>query len=138
MGFIIGQTYRKIIQLLFHRLKEYDITPEQWTVLYRISQQDGINQKEIAVRTGKDQPTTARILDALYKKGLVQKEMSTADRRAFLVYLTDKGQVLVEQTTPVEKRVIDDLISGINQSEIELVKKVLMQMSENLKNITKD
>ncbi|WCK53405.1 MarR family transcriptional regulator [Aneurinibacillus sp. Ricciae_BoGa-3] len=138
MGFIIGQTYRKIIQLLFHRLKDYGITPEQWTVLYRISQEDGINQKEIAVRTGKDQPTTARILDVLYKKGFVQKEMSTADRRAFLVFLTDKGKTIVEQTIPIEKSVIGDLVSGINSSEIELVKKVLIQMGENLKNNTRD
>lgn len=136
IGFLISQTYRKLTYLLFVRFKEYDITPEQWGILHRLSQQDGINQKEIAMRSAKDQPTTARILDVLYKKGLIEKQMCSADRRAFLVYITSKGKKLVAETIPIEQEYLAEVVQGIAPSELDLFKKVLSQMDDNITNMT--
>ncbi|WP_245590421.1 MarR family winged helix-turn-helix transcriptional regulator [Aneurinibacillus terranovensis] len=135
IGFFMGRTYRKLTHLLFQRFKEYDITPEQWVILHRLSQQDGINQKEIAIRTAKDQPTTTRILDVLYKKALIQKQMSETDRRAFLVYLTDKGKALVEQTIPIEKSTLEEAVRGIEPAELELFKTLISQIDQNITNM---
>ena len=130
-GFLVAQAYRKIVHLLFQRLKEYDITPEQWSVLYKIAQMEGINQKEIALRTAKDQPTITRILDALIKKGWIDKRMSRTDRRAYLVYVTELGRTVVERTEPIEQGVIDDVTAGIEAEQLELLRKTLIRISEN-------
>ncbi|MGB8956906.1 MAG: MarR family transcriptional regulator [Tumebacillaceae bacterium] len=130
-GFLVAQAYRKIVHLLFQRLKEYDITPEQWSVLYKIAQMEGINQKEIALRTAKDQPTITRILDALIKKGWIDKQMSQTDRRAYLVYVTDAGRAVVERTKPIEQGVIHDVTAGIEPEQLELLRMTLIRISEN-------
>jgi len=130
-GFLVAQAYRKIIHLLYQRFKEYDITPEQWSVLYRTARMEGINQKELAARTAKDQPTITRILDALIKKGWIEKRMSSTDRRAYLVYITEAGRAVVEQAAPIERGVMDDVTAGIGSEQLKLLRETLVRISEN-------
>ena len=71
IGFHLGYTYRRASHLFANALKPYDITPEQWLVLYHIGEHEGLNQKEVAAKADKDQPTTTRILDLLEKKDIL-------------------------------------------------------------------
>lgn len=132
IGFLLGQTYRKIVHILSIELKVLDITPEQWSVLYRISEKEALNQKELAHRSGKDQPTTTRILDVLYKKGLIEKKMCPSDRRSFLVYITENGKDLVQEAIPIEKETIERVIHGIDPNHLILLKSILTEMNTNI------
>ncbi|MED4604448.1 MarR family transcriptional regulator [Paenibacillus validus] len=132
MGFLIGQTYRKMVGILAARFKEYDITTEQFSVLCRLAEQDGISQKEIAARTVKDQPTTARILDCLIRKGLVHKEMSAADRRSFLVYLTPLGRERLDVLLPLEKATLAEIFAGLDAEELARFRETHLQLHRQL------
>ncbi|WP_232696962.1 MarR family winged helix-turn-helix transcriptional regulator [Brevibacillus daliensis] len=131
-GFLLGHTYRKLVHLLSYRLREYDLTTEQFAILYQLHFEDGINQKEIALRTGKDQPTTTRILDALIKKGLVEKRMCKTDRRAFLIFLTHAGQETAARTIPIEQETIRDALTGMDEEKQKLIIELLLQVSANV------
>ncbi|SFD46881.1 DNA-binding transcriptional regulator, MarR family [Bacillus sp. OV194] len=135
VGFLINQTSRKTINLLMHRFREFDITPEQWSVLYQLFEDGGITQKELARRTAKDQPTTARILDILMKKELIQKQMSETDRRAFIVSLTEKGEEIASKTVPIEAETMKEILAGIEPAEVERLKEVLEKLSKNIDDI---
>lgn len=135
VGFLINQASRKIIHLLMHRFREFDITPEQWSVLYQLFEEGGITQKELARRTAKDQPTTARILDILMKKELIKKQMSESDRRAFIVSLTAKGEKIAASTVPIEAETMKEILTGIDQYDVERFKKVLDQLTANIDSI---
>lgn len=137
IGFLMGITYRKIVNYVSLELKDLGITTEQWAVLYRISEQDAINQKDIANRSGKDQPTTTRILDALYKKGFIEKKMCTTDRRSFLVYLTERGRETVKKAIPIEKETLAKITRGMDPQQIVLFKNMLRQMNENIERLIK-
>lgn len=117
LGFAIGVTYRKISGLLFSRFRALDLTPEQWAVLYRVGERDGQIQKEIAERSGKDKPTTTRILDALEAKGFIEKKPGAHDRRSFEVSITDKGRRTVELAAPVERETIRDACEGLTPDQ---------------------
>jgi len=119
VGFTMGVAYRKLTGLLQQRLKAYDITPEQWSVLYHISRTDGMIQRDIAELAEKDHPTTTRILDHLLKKGLIEKQVNAEDRRAFLVTLTELGHQLLEQTTPIEHSITVDIQQCLSEDEFE-------------------
>lgn len=135
IGFLIGQTYRKIVNLLSLELKELEITPEQWAVLYRISERDAINQKDIANRAGKDQPTTTRILDALFKKGYIEKKMCERDRRSFLVFITEKGREIVGKAGPIEEETLAKVTRGIEIDQLILFKDLLGHMNKNIETL---
>ncbi|MDR1604966.1 MAG: MarR family transcriptional regulator [Gracilibacteraceae bacterium] len=91
LGFVLGRTNVKLKNALIQSLKEYDITPEQWGVLNRLWENDGITPKRIAESLTKDIPTTVRILDLLEQKELVFREDNPVDGRSFLVRLTKAG-----------------------------------------------
>lgn len=132
MGFLIGQTHRKMVNILTARFKEYDITTEQFSVLVRLHEEDGISQKEIAARTVKDQPTTARILDNLIRKELVRKETSATDRRAFLVYLTPLGRERLSVLLPLEKATLADIFAGFDAKELTRFHDMHLQLHRQL------
>jgi len=132
IGFLMGVVYRKITTLLMHRLKDYDITPDQWVVLYRIQEREGMIQKEIAEKSGKDKPAVTRILDALESKGLITREPGKQDRRSFLVYATEKGRSLIRETKPIERQTIREAAAGIGGSDHELLLALLRRINENV------
>ncbi|CAH1205303.1 Transcriptional regulator SlyA [Paenibacillus plantiphilus] len=129
VGFVMGVTYRKLSNLLQHRLKEYEITPEQWSILYQIDRAEGLIQKELAERTSKDKPTTTRILDQLEGKGLVYKRAGEKDRRSFLVFITEKGRSLIQETTPVEHGIIDEMKQCMTEEEYDTLLELLLRIS---------
>lgn len=138
IGFLIGHTYRKMVQHVTLHLREFDLTPEQFAVLFRLSKQDGINQKELAQRTAKDQPTITRILDALSKKGMIEKKSSDTDRRAFLITLSAKGWEWMDLAVPAEAKAISELFEGIRPEQMDQLKQILLQMNTNINRHSKD
>ncbi|MGG6312706.1 MarR family winged helix-turn-helix transcriptional regulator [Paenibacillus macerans] len=136
VGFIMGVAYRKIASLLQHRLKSFDITPEQWSVLNQIDQADGLIQKDIADRTGKDKPTTTRIIDLLENKGLVRKQTGKQDRRSFLVYSTERGQALIRETEPIEQGVTEEVKRIMSPDEYGKLLELLQRINKHLSDQT--
>ena len=81
--------------LALFRKRKFPVSKEQWSVLERISKEEGSNQKDIAKDTFKDPAALTRMLDLLAKKGFVQRKASKNDRRTFDVHLTVEGSRLV-------------------------------------------
>ncbi|MEC0129588.1 MULTISPECIES: MarR family winged helix-turn-helix transcriptional regulator [Paenibacillus] len=136
LGFMMGTTYRKLSMLFQNGLKEHDITPEQWSVLFHIDRTEGLIQKDIAKRSGKDKPTTTRILDHLEGKGLVYKRTGENDRRSFKVYITEKGRSLVKETVPIEDKVTEEIMNCISSKEYELLMELLLRINNHVDQIT--
>ena len=60
LGFVLNHAGRRLTQLLTLRFQPYDMTTEQWSVLNRLDEEDGISQKELAIRSEKDQTNVTR------------------------------------------------------------------------------
>ncbi len=138
VGFIMGVTYRKIASLLQHRLKDFDITPEQWSVLNQIDRSAGMIQREIAERTGKDKPATTRIIDHLEKKGLVYKRAGLEDRRSFLVYSTERGKALIQETLRIEEGVTQDVKGCLSGEEYDMFMELLLRINGHITEILEE
>jgi len=136
MGFYIGNMYRKMVQHISVQLRPFDITTEQFAILFQLNKSDGINQKELALRTSKDQPTITRILDVLGRKGLVEKKMCPNDRRAFLISVTAQGRELMEQAIPVENKALEQVFEGIEPEQLEWLKQIAMHCIANIQRHT--
>lgn len=55
-------------------------------------EQDGLTQTALQRAIGIEQPTVVRTLDRMARDGLIERKASPTDRRAFQIYLTDKGR----------------------------------------------
>lgn len=132
IGFALGLTYRKVAALFQQRLSPYGITPEQWSALNQIDRSQGLIQKEIAERTGKDKPTTTRILDHLEKKGFIYKKAGEHDRRSFLVYSTELGRSIIRETTPIEDSVTEDVRRCMSDQEYDTMLELLSRIQQTI------
>lgn len=131
LGFMLGVASRRVSLLQAQRLKDYDISTEQWAVLYHIQAEGGLIQKELAERCGKDKPTVTRILDTLEKKALITRRLGEQDRRAFQIYPTDKGKKLVDLTAPIEQKSNSAYAQELGQANYHLLIRLLNQVIDH-------
>ncbi|MEL7563766.1 MAG: MarR family transcriptional regulator [Dehalobacterium sp.] len=132
LGFILNRTNTKLKNALIQSFKPYDVTPEQWGILKRLWEQEGISPKNIAELTSKDQPTTVRILEKLENKGLIFREMNLVDNRSYLIYLTDRGRELKNILIPLAEKRLNDALIGIDQQDVQKLFQILNRIYENL------
>ena len=103
VGFLLERTTR-LVKLQFHKAfkdLEVDMTPEQWVLLDTLYQNNNQAQKDLGDRSYKNAATISRILDVLAKKEWITREMSTEDRRVFIISLTAKGKKTVEKVQSI-------------------------------------
>lgn len=99
---ILDRTARRVKQFAqaeFAR-NNFDLTVDQWIALRAIHENPFGNNKDLAERAGKDQPTFTRIVDLLIKKKLVVRVDHPTDRRSLTLALTELGSAKVIQIAP--------------------------------------
>ncbi|HML35607.1 MarR family winged helix-turn-helix transcriptional regulator [Sporomusa sphaeroides] len=133
LGFILNKTNTKLKNELLQRLKEYDVTPEQWAILNCLWEQEGVTPKELSDRIDKDKPNTNRILEKLQMKELIVRKPHPVDKRAFQIFLTDKGWAVREQLIPRAKELLDKATTGIDEHKVTELKNMLNQIYYNIK-----
>ncbi|MDF9800170.1 DNA-binding MarR family transcriptional regulator [Catalinimonas alkaloidigena] len=111
----------------------YDITSEQWSILNRLWEKDGINQLEIAGITLKDNASVTRTLELMDKKGLIRRQVDPDDRRNRRIYLTDAGKKLKKPLIQCAEAVLKRATANISAREIGLLNELSRQIIQNLK-----
>lgn len=140
--FNLNDSYGYLINLAAQRLKYelhqtfqakgYDVTPEQWAVLNRLWEKDGLSQVELAERTFKDKPGTTRILNLLEKKRIVVRHPDESDGRVLRVFLTKTGKDLKDKLIPCAEEVLAKSGKNLTKEELAQFKVTLHRILGNL------
>jgi len=125
---------RKAKELTKIAFKEHNfrVTLDQWLVLKKTSEFDGISQIEIANATFKDPAAVTRILDLLVRKKLVTRTPRPDDRRTHEILLTEAGLDLVRRMTPVVQGLRAKALNGFSAEEVEQLRAGLAKAYQNL------
>lgn len=115
-----------------------ELTPEQWTVLIYLSEEDGVTQQKLCDTTYKDKPSMTRLIDAMERSGLVVRQPNARDRRSNTVYMTPRGQEVLEKAQKSALRTLKASLRGLGLEEIHVCQEVLRRIFENTKGIGKD
>ncbi|SDW05053.1 MarR family winged helix-turn-helix transcriptional regulator [Paenibacillus sp. PDC88] len=130
-GYAITRTSRAVLRFLTGYLRSYSITPEQWTVVKRVFEHEGITQKELAAISDKDPATLAKVLDILEREGLIVRKTNEEDRRSYLIYITKQGVKLRNEVYEHLEQVFNKVLEGIPQDELAVFNKVLCRIEDN-------
>ena len=141
-GFRLEDSFGYLINIAAQRLKYelhqtfqergYDVTPEQWVVLNRLWEQDGLSQVELGERTFKDKPSTTRILNLLEKKKMVVRRPDENDGRVLRVYLTKSGWEIKEKLVSCAEAVLRKGSRDLTKEEITQFKLLINKLLRNL------
>ncbi len=135
LGFILNRTAIASKNLFSQLIKHYKISPEQWSVIFRIVQNPGVNQKEVADSTYKDQGNLTRMIDKLVEKEYVERFVDEHDRRSLKLYPTQKSSQLVQKVIPLSSMHNQTLTKNLTYAESE---KLLTLLNKVYQNIQKD
>jgi DNA-binding MarR family transcriptional regulator len=89
------------------------LTPRQYAILTAIQANEGISQTGLVEKTGIDRSTLADIVRRMLDKGLVQRERTTEDARAYAVRLTRKGADILKKMRPYAEEVDRQILQSV-------------------------
>jgi len=81
-------------------LADEDLAPLEYGVLAYLGDEPDLDQIGLAARLGIDRNTTSLLVEKLEARGLIERRINGADRRAKLLRLTTRGHALHERIRP--------------------------------------
>ena len=113
----------------------FNVTSEQWGVLSKLWEGDGMHQAELSERVSKDKHNVTRILNLLERNGLVRRVRDTKDRRLCKIHLTEKGRSLKDKLPLVAKGALRSAVKGLSDEDYENLWRILQLMVRNLEGL---
>jgi DNA-binding MarR family transcriptional regulator len=111
-----------------------DLTPRQFAVLVAVSQNEGLSQTSLVRKTGIDRSTLADIVRRMLRKGLLQRQRTKDDARAYSVKLTDEGWKVLKAAQPtvaiVDLRVLSVLPESSRDRFMQDLSKIVVALSQ--------
>ena len=133
-GYLINRLATKMNSVLHREFKSagYNITAQQWAILNRLWEEDGLHQSLLAERTTKNRHNVSRMITVLEKQKLIKRHPDPDDSRLQRIYLTKQGMMLRKVLIPIAQTVMSSMLKGLQQPDLKSLRQAMEQMSINL------
>ena len=131
-GSLIADVSRLMRRSFDERARTIGVTRQQWQMLSYLARNEGINQGGLAYLMEVEPITLCRMVDRLQDSDLVERRPDPADRRAWQLFLTERGRTRLADLKPLAEGLFDEAMSGIDGKEQEAMIAVLKSMRTNL------
>jgi MarR family transcriptional regulator for hemolysin len=115
------------------RAKGRGTTRAQWIVLFRLRDQEGLSQVDLAEVLELQPISLVRLLDRLVEHALLERRHDPRDRRANRLFLTAKGRQLVDDLDSLRDSIATDVLCDIPVGAIRTSLKTLVDIKERIK-----
>jgi DNA-binding MarR family transcriptional regulator len=126
--------YQICVTLSADSVAAANLTPLQFAVLACLNKRNGepgIDQNGVAARLGVERSHVSLLVEELGKRGLVERRVNGADRRARILRLTPKGDGVFDRlrgkNTAANERVLDPLTAKERELLFDLLIRVIKQ-----------
>lgn len=128
-GHLIRRLQQTAVLLFGEEMTGSDLTPTQFVTLQVLESRPGVDQVTLSGVTAIDRSMTARIVDALADRGLIDKKPAKDDRRANSLYIKEPALRLLRKYEAKADRSQTRILSVLDPSErsefMRLMRKVV-------------
>jgi MarR family transcriptional regulator for hemolysin len=124
---------RLLRNFIDHRAKVRGTTRAQWIVLFRLRQQEGLSQVDLADVLELQPISLVRLLDRLVEHGLLERRHDPKDRRANRLFLTASGRQLVDDLDSLRDDIASDVLQDLSDDAIETSLAALRDIKDRIK-----
>lgn len=110
-------------------LRDFQTTPRQKALLMTSYQNPGATINQLADGINLDRNSTTEMLDRLVQRGLLMKQRSPTDRRAWQVDITDAGREFLLNILPGDREVEEMVLEPVPPEYRPLLVKCLRLLS---------
>lgn len=132
IGTMLAQVSRLMRRSFDERARSLGVTRPQWQVLSILKRREGINQGGLAEILEVEPITAGRMIDRLQEADLVERRSDPSDRRAWRLFLTPRGDELLDFLRPHARETIETALDGISEAERAELKAQLARIRANL------
>ncbi|KXO07232.1 Transcriptional regulator, MarR family [Moritella sp. JT01] len=128
-GWLLNVVANKASKDFDTELKKQGLSLALWPTLMCLWEEEGVTQRDIALKSKVESSTTTRTLDKLVGLGLVERRDDPNSRRTFRIYLTEAGKALKTSLLPIPLAINTALLSSLDVEEqceiVRLLQKVV-------------
>lgn len=132
LAHLVRDAARILMRRLQIRLADHDVPFGHWVFLRILWERDGLTQKELSVAAGVMEPTTFSAIQAMQRKGYIERRQLAGNRKNVYVHLTAAGRELKATLVPLAEDVNRVAVEGLAQRDLRIVRTALLTMIENL------
>lgn len=129
---LVNPVLHLYIQRSMHLLRDLKIHLGQCGMLWGLSQNDGLSQKELASKMGITPPSITVMIRKMEAEDLIEKHQDEKDQRITRIYITEKGRKIAENMDDALHQLEKEAFANMSEQEIMLLHRLLLQMKENL------
>ena len=129
------ESSRLLRNYIDHRAKARGTTRAQWIVLFRLREQEGLSQVDLADVLELQPISLVRLLDRLVEHGLVERRSDPRDRRANRLFLTASGRQLADDLDSLRNAIATDVLQEVPAAALETSLKTLQGVKDRIKTL---
>ena len=129
---LLAQVSRLMRRAFDEKARTIGVTRPQWQVLSVLRHNAGIKQGGLAEILEVEPITAGRMIDRMQEAGLVERRPDPADRRAWRLHLTQRGDDLVEQLRPLAREAYELALDGVTEEDRVRLLGILEGMRANI------
>ncbi len=133
VGFVLVKLCKQYFNCLNEALSEVGLYEGQHHTLLQLWHSDGLPQAELTKRLGVEPASVSKAIERMEAAGFVQRRPDPQDARANCIFLTEKGHSLEEPVKRILAESEERLLANMSTEERLLLRRLLLQMRENLK-----
>jgi MarR family transcriptional regulator, transcriptional regulator for hemolysin len=130
------ESSRLLRNYIDHRAKTRGTTRAQWIVLFRLREQEGLSQVDLADVLELQPISLVRLLDRLVEHGLLERRHDPKDRRANRLFLTERGRQLVDELDSLRDAIATDVLRDVPDEAIEASLETMRDIKERIKGLS--
>jgi MarR family transcriptional regulator, transcriptional regulator for hemolysin len=131
-GFLLHDIARLLRKRFDQRARALGLSRSQWQVLAHLSRHEGINQSGLAEILEIENITLGRLIDRMEEAGWVERRPDRNDRRARLLYMTEKVAPMMERMRSLAEDTRNEALEGLAPEQRELLIDLLSHVRANL------
>ncbi|GAC1041164.1 MarR family winged helix-turn-helix transcriptional regulator [Rhizobium sp. No.120] len=134
-AYLASQMAKGFARALQQRAARLGFSPGQFPILLELWSEDGLTQKQLLERIDIEQATMANTLSRMERDGLVARRPHPSDKRAQLVFLTNKAAAMQVEAIEAAMAADTDLLKDFRQFERELLLEYIRRVLENARQL---
>lgn len=133
LAHLIKDAARGLTRSLQRHLSDHAVSFGHWSFLRILWENDGLTQRELAVRAGLMEPTAFSALVAMEKLGYVKRVPAPeGEGRKMFVHLTPAGRALKDVLVPLAEDVNAVAVAGVSEEDVAITRQTLLAIIRNL------
>lgn len=134
-GYQIRRTSSEVLYAVNKVLQPFGLRRTTFSVLFLIVEQPGLRQSHLSQGLNIERPNLVQLLSVLEKAGLIERERTPEDGRAYALRATEAGRLTLQRAVEAVEAFEAKMLHGLSDEETAIFRNALQHIECNARNV---